>query len=265
MDRLKDRVAVVTGSSSGIGRAIALQYARERAKVVVSDVREFPRPEGFEGEDSRSTADVIIAEGGVAHFVQCDVTSKQQVDAVVESAVREYGRLDVFVNNAGILPSRKLLHEYSEADWDLSFAVNAKGTFFGMQSAVRQFLSQGDGGVIVNIVSTGGLQGHPGVSVYNAAKGAAALLTKCGAVEYGPQQIRINGICPTNVVTALMRESFDNEDGNAAFRSTLPLQRWGQTSDIASLATFLASDESSFIHGALVPIDGGETLGRYSV
>lgn len=265
MKRLEGRVAVVTGASSGIGREIALTYAREGASVVVSDIRDHPRTEGFEGTEALSTVDAIVADGGAATFVTCDVSSAEQVAAVVSAAVDTYGRLDILVNNAGVIPGRMLLHEFTEADWDLSFAVNAKGTFFGLQSAVRQFLKQGNGGVVVNIVSTGGLQGHPGVSVYNAAKGAAAQLTKCAAVEYGPEQIRVNGICPTNVQTALMRDSYDNKEGSEAFTSTLPLQRWGKTSDIASLALFLASDESSFIHGALIPVDGGEILGRYSV
>ncbi|GAA2074343.1 SDR family oxidoreductase [Aeromicrobium tamlense] len=265
MDRIKGRVAVVTGSSSGIGRQIAMTYAREGAKVVVSDLNEAPRAEGYEGSEAATTVEAIRQAGGEASFVRCDVTSKAEIDALVDHAVETYGRLDVFVNNAGMLPARKLLHEYTEAEWEISVGVNAKGTFFGMQAAVRQFLSQGNGGVIVNIVSTGGLQGHPGVSVYNAAKGAAAQLTKCAAVEYGPEQIRINGICPTNVQTALMRDSYDNPESSEAFTSTLPLQRWGRPTDIADLALFLASDESSFIHGALVPIDGGEILGRYSV
>lgn len=265
MKSLENRVAVVTGASSGIGREIASSLAREGAKVVIADLREQPRQEGFEGADALPTAGAILSEGGDASFIPCDVTDYEQVAGAVKYAVETFGKLDIFVNNAGLIPTRKLLHECTEDEWELSLGVNAKGTFFGIKAAVTQFLAQDSEGVIINLVSTGGLQGHPYVSVYNAAKGAAAQLTKCAAVEYGPKRIRINGICPTNVATALMRDTFDNDEASEAFVSSLPLQRWGKPSDIASLAVFLAGDGSSFIQGALIPVDGGEILGRYSV
>jgi NAD(P)-dependent dehydrogenase (short-subunit alcohol dehydrogenase family) len=169
------------------------------------------------------------------------------------------------INNAGIFRAGKRLHEFSEEDLDICFDVNAKGTFFGSQEAVKQFLTQGDGGVIVNLVSTAGLQGHPNQSVYNISKGAQANLTRCLAIEYGKDKIRVNGICPTYAKTALTRELFDDTDFDTSFTDSIPLKRWGEIEDVANLAVFLSSDESSYIHGDLIKIDGGETLCRYSV
>jgi NAD(P)-dependent dehydrogenase (short-subunit alcohol dehydrogenase family) len=168
-------------------------------------------------------------------------------------------------NNAGIYRGGKLLHEFTEEDLDACFNVNVKGTFFGTQEAVKQFLEQGDGGNIINLVSTAGLGGHPKQVVYNASKGAQANLTRCAAIEYGEKGIRVNGICPTYAKTALTRALFDDKDFDAAFAESVPLKRWGEVEDIAQLAVFLASDESSYIHGDLVRVDGGETLSRYSV
>ncbi len=135
----------------------------------------------------------------------------------------------------------------------------------GCQEAIKAFLKQGRGGNIVNIVSTAGLQGHPKQSVYNISKGAAANLTRCLAIEYGRDKIRVNGICPTYAKTSLTRALFDDKDFDKAFTEAIPLKRWGEVEDVANLAIFLGSDESSYIHGDLVRIDGGETLCRFSV
>ncbi len=265
MSRLADRVAVVTGASSGFGRAIARAFAAEGAKVVVSDIREQPLPGGFEDDIQTTTVAAIEADGGTAVYVDCDVTQAAQTDALIAAAVDRFGRLDILMNNAGIYRGGKLMHEFSEADLDACFTVNVKGTWFPSQAAIKQFLAQGDGGTIINLVSTAGLQGHPRQSVYNTSKGAQANLTRCLAIEYGHEGIRVNGICPTYAKTALTRELFDDKDFDQVFTESIPLKRWGGASDIASLAVFLASDESSYIHGDLVRVDGGETLCRYSV
>jgi NAD(P)-dependent dehydrogenase (short-subunit alcohol dehydrogenase family) len=175
------------------------------------------------------------------------------------------GAPKLLVNNAGIYRNGKRLHEFSEEDLDVCFDVNAKGTFFGAQEAIKQFLAQGDGGVIINLVSTAGLQGHPNQSVYNISKGAQANLTRCLAIEYGQDKIRVNGICPTYAKTSLTRELFDDAEFDQVFTESIPLKRWGEVDDIANLAVFLASDESTYIHGDLIKVDGGETLCRYSV
>lgn len=270
MGRLKDKVVVITGGSSGFGRASAELFARNGAKIVVADITEKPLSGGFEQNLEASTVEVITSAGGQATFVKCDVTKASDVEAAVQTAVEAYGRLDVMFNNAGIYRGGKLMDEFTEADLQACFDVNVKGTFFGTQSAVRQFRRQGRGsngmaGNIINLVSTAGLGGHPKQSVYNISKGAQANLTRCAAIEYGHEGIRVNGICPTYAKTALTRELFDNLEFMRSFAESVPLKRWGEADDIAQLALYLASDESSYVHGALIRIDGGETLSRYSV
>lgn len=265
MNRLNGKVAIVTGASSGFGRGIALAYAAEGASVVVSDIHETPNQGGFEADPQLPTAAAIREAGGDGQYVACNVTKQDEVAQLVRETVRLYGRLDVMVNNAGIYRAGKLAHEFSVEDLDACFDVNVRGTWFGCQEAIKVFLKQGSGGNIVNIVSTAGLQGHPKQSVYNISKGAAANLTRCLAIEYGRDRIRVNGICPTYAKTSLTRALFDDKDFDKAFTDVIPLKRWGEVEDIANLAVFLASDESSYIHGDLVRIDGGETLCRFSV
>lgn len=268
--RLSNKVVVITGAASGFGRESALLFAQHGASVVVADIIEKPLAGGFEDDLETPTAEAISAKGGRAVFVRCDVTKKSDTDAAVASAVDNYGRLDVMFNNAGIYRGGNLMDQFSEADLDACFNVNVKGTFFGTQSAVEQFRKQGLGahnlrGNILNLVSTAGLQGHPMQSVYNISKGAQANLTRCAAIEYGQEGIRVNGICPTYAKTALTRELFNDMDFMKEFADSVPMKRWGEMEDVANLALFLASDESSYIHGDLVRIDGGETLCRYSV
>ncbi|WP_175780643.1 SDR family NAD(P)-dependent oxidoreductase [Burkholderia anthina] len=265
MDRLKGKVAIVTGASSGFGRGIAEAYAAQGAKVIVSDIHEEPNHGGFEKNAQIPTAAAIREAGGDAQYVSCNVTKQGEVANLVKEAVRIYGGLDIMVNNAGIYRAGKLAHEFGVEDLDACFDVNVRGTWFGCQEAVKAFLKQGRGGSIVNIVSTAGLQGHPKQSVYNISKGAAANLTRCFAIEYGHEKIRVNGICPTYAKTSLTRALFDDKDFDKAFTDVIPLKRWGEVEDIANLAIFLGSDESSYIHGDLIRIDGGETLCRFSV
>ena len=269
--RLRDKVAVITGAASGFGRAAALLFALEGASVVVADVLEKPLAKGFEDDLEHATADLINDKGGQAAFIRCDVTRRADTDAAVAAAVERFGRLDIMFNNAGIYRGGKLMDDFTEEDLDACFNVNAKGTFFGTQSAVGQFRRQdpdpatGQRGTIVNLVSTAGLQGHPMQSVYNISKGAQANLTRCAAIEYGSEGIRVNGICPTYAKTALTRDLYEDMAFMRSFAESVPLKRWGETADVANLALFLASDESSYVHGDLVRIDGGETLCRYSV
>lgn len=270
MGRLQDKVVLITGASSGFGRESAKRFASEGAKVVVADLRENPLAGGFEDDAQLTTVEAIRAAGGEAVFVTCDVTDADQVEAAVAAAVESFGRLDIMFNNAGIYRGGKLMDEFTADDLYACFDVNVKGSFFGTQSAVRQFRKQerdGKGlrGTIVNLVSTAGLQGHPMQSVYNISKGAQANLVRCSAIEYGHEGVRINGICPTYAKTALTRALFDDMAFMETFADSVPLKRWGETEDIADLALFLASDESSYIHGSLVRVDGGETLCRYSV
>lgn len=264
-ERLKGKVAVITGAASGFGRGIAIAFAREGARVVVSDLRETPLAGGFEQEADLTTLQEIERLGGEARFVACDVTRQPEVENLINQAISHFGRLDIMVNNAGVYRNGKLAHEFTEDDLEACWQVNVKGCWFGSQEAVKAFLRQGDGGNIVNLVSTAGLQGHPKQSVYNISKGAQANLTRCFAIDYGASGIRVNGICPTFAKTALTRALFDDKAFDEAFVESIPLKRWGEVRDVASLAVFLASEESSYMHGALVRIDGGETLCRYSV
>ena len=265
MKRLEGKVAIITGSSSGFGRAIALKFAAEGAKVVCSDIKKEADNKGFETDISMPTDVAICEAGGEALYVKCDVTRLKDVKFLVKAAVDMFGQLDIIVNNAGIFRGGKKVHEFTEEDLDACYNLNVKGTFFGAQEAVKQFLKQGKGGNIINIVSTAGLGGHPNQSVYNTSKGAAANLTRCLAIEYGQDQIRVNGICPTYAKTALTRALYEDKTFDKIFEESIPLKRWGESEDIANLALFLASDESSYIHGDLIKLDGGEQLCRYSV
>ncbi|BBC28824.1 hypothetical protein SGFS_001150 [Streptomyces graminofaciens] len=263
MNRLQGKVAVITGSSSGIGRAIALRFAEEGANVVVSDVRATPREGGFEDDGDVATADLIVKRGGQAVFVPCDVSSHDEVRALAHAAVERFGRLDQWVNNAAVRRYGKVAHEYSDDDLNQILDVNVKGTYFGSVEAVKVFLEQGDGGNIINIVSTSGLRGHPRQALYNTSKGATRLLTMSLATDYGPKGIRVNGICPTFVKTSFTRDEFDDTEFQNSLAQGLPLGRWGEAADVANAAVFLASDESSMVTGHLLSVDGGETLSRY--
>ena len=265
MNILKDKVAIITGSSSGFGRRIAVSFAAEGAKVVCSDIHKEANPAGFEADVNVPTNDAIRKAGGEAIFVKCDVTKLDDAKALVKTAVEKFKQLDVIVNNAGIYRGGKMFHDMTEEELDICYNVNVKGTFFGAQEAVKQFLKQGKGGNIINIVSTAGLGGHPRQSVYNTSKGAAANLTRCLAIEYGQNQIRVNGICPTYCKTGMTRAFVEDKVFDKMFVESVPLKRWGEAKDVADLAVFLASDKSSYIHGDLIKVDGGEQLSRYSV
>jgi NAD(P)-dependent dehydrogenase (short-subunit alcohol dehydrogenase family) len=260
MRRLKDRVAIVTGSSSGLGRAIAIKFASEGAKVVCSDIKKDPDLEGFEDDKGVSTDDAIRKEGGAAVFVSCDVTNSDQVKGLVKAAVDTFGRLDAMVNNAGVYRAGKPFHEFTENDLDVCLNVNVKGMFFGSQEAVKQFLKQGKGGNIINIISVAGLGAYPFQAPYNISKAAAANLTNSLAVEYGRNGIRVNGICPTFCKTSMTRSVHDDAGFSEAFVQQVPLGRWGEADDVADLAVFLASEESRFIHGDLIRVDGGQAM-----
>lgn len=262
---LTGKVVVITGASTGLGRGIALKLASEGARLVIGDISEASNPKGFDEQPEVTTAQLIVERGGQAIFQHCDVTRSQDLSALVHAATQHFGRLDIMINNAGVYRDGKLIHEFSEQELDLCLNVNVKGTFFGAQAAIKAFLSQGGGGNIINLVSTAGLGGHPWQSVYNISKAAQANMTRCLAIEYGHEGIRVNGICPTYAKTALTRALMEQPGYVDDFAETLPLKRWGEIDDVADLAVFLASERSSYIHGALVRIDGGETLSRYSV
>lgn len=263
--RLQDKVVIITGASSGYGRGISVAAAAEGARVLVVDLKPEPNPGGFDENPEMTTAELIQSKGGEADFLEVDATNREQVAAAIAHAVDKWGKLDAFVNNVGIYRAGSLIHETPLEDFDACWTLNVKTTIIGAQEAIKQFLKQGDGGNIVNLVSTAGLGGHPMQSAYNTSKGAQANLTRCLAIEYGHEGIRVNGICPTFGKTSMSRSIVDDEARYEAIRESFPLKRWATVPDIANLGVYLLSDESAFVHGDLVRIDGGETLSRYSV
>jgi NAD(P)-dependent dehydrogenase (short-subunit alcohol dehydrogenase family) len=246
--RLAGRAALVTGASSGNGRAIARRFAEAGAAVTVADVREDPRLGGD------PTHDLIREAGGDARYVETDVTSLDDLRAAVDATVDAYGGLDVAVNNAGV--ERQLpVEEVTEDDYDWLLSINLKGVYFGCQVAVEA-MRAGDGGSIVNMSSIGGIRGLANSSLYCTSKGGVTNLTRELAVEVGADDIRVNALNPGFVETAMTMEDGDTADGILA---RTPLGRAGQPEEVADAALFLASDESSFVTGHNLVLDGGFT------
>lgn len=246
MERLKDKVALITGGGSGIGRATSLLFAREGAKVVVVDYV----PEG--GEE---TVRLITAGGGAAIFVRADVSKSAEVQQMIATTVNTYGRLDILFNNAGIEgPSAKIVN-YPEAEWERVIAVDLTAVYLGMKYAIPQMLKQG-GGVIISTASVAGMVGFPGSGAYGAAKAGVIQLTRTVALEYASKNIRVNCICPGVIRTPMAQRVMGDRPEEVTVRME-PIGRLGTPEDIANAALFLASDESSFATGAPFIIDGG--------
>lgn len=247
--RLKDKVAIVTGAGSGLGKAIAETYAREGARVAVVDVN---------GEAAEQVARGI---GSAASAIRCDVTKADDIRAAVKTTVDAFGRVDILVNNAGVAHLYKPVTEISEDEFDRVFDVNVKGVFLCSQAVLPLMRAQG-GGVIVNIGSTAGLRPRPGLSAYNATKGAVHLLGKTMAVELAPEKIRVCTIAPVATETPLLPTFMGGDDAErrAKFVATVPLGRLAQPQDIADAALFLASDDARFITGNILEVDGGRCV-----
>ncbi len=259
MGRLDHKVAIVTGASSGIGRAIAIGFAREGARVVCSDIRKDARPEGYETDRQQDTDEVISANSGDALFVRADVTRGQDMADLLKSAVDRYGRLDIMVNNAGVFTRLAPIHEKTEEEYDFTMNVNAKGVWNGCQQAIRQFLRQGDGGKIINIVSIAGIIGLANEPAYCASKGAAANLTRQLAIDYGPHRINVNAICPNFLTTAMCRPYYTDASVRTMVEEATPLRRWGTPEEIVGPAVFLASRDADYVTGSMLIVDGGYT------
>lgn len=251
--RLRDKVVIVTGGSSGIGRAISTLFAREGAKVVIGDVSETVL------EGGAPTREVIEQAGGIVRFQRCDVSVWADVDALVSAAVAEFGRLDVMVNNAAIRGAGTKLHETTEEDWDRVMAVNAKGVFFGCKRAVQQFLTQEivdeTRGRIVNLSSQHGMVAAPGKIAYGTGKAAAAYMTKQIAVDYAKDNIVCNAVAPGRILTG--RPVAPGTDALEYSHMRTPMARLGRPMDVAQAALFLASAEASYVTGHNLLVDGG--------
>ncbi len=251
MTRLADKVVLITGGGTGIGKAIVLACAREGAKVAVV---------GRRLAKLQETVSEVKAAGGEAIAVACDVSRDADVQNAINKVVETYGKLNVLVNNAGVL-SVSTIEEIPEDEWDRLIDANLKGPFLMCRAALPEFRKVG-GGSIVNVGSVLGLVAMKKRAAYCASKGGLTLLTKAVAIDHGHENIRANCICPSIVETDLVSELFKTPDGERAKLerlATIPLARFGKPNDIAGLAVFLASDESSWLTGAAIPVDGGLT------
>ena len=245
--RVEGKVALVTGGASGIGRATALTFAREGAKLVVADMN---------ADGGQQTVHMITENGGEATFVQVDVTSASAVEALISKTVETYGRLDCAHNNAGIWGGlRALTAEYPEDRWQQVIAVNLTGVWLCMKYEIPQMLSQGSG-AIVNTASAAGLVGSRGISAYVASKHGVVGLTKTAALEYAQQGIRVNCVCPGMIQTP-MTESALRDPARQAQIAARPMGRVGTPEEIAEAVVWLCSDAASFITGHAMTVDGG--------
>jgi glucose 1-dehydrogenase len=252
--RLSGRIAVVTGSASGLGRAIALRFAEEGAAVVVSDVRPDPR------EGGENTEEVIAAAGGLCARIDADISRWGDVDRLVSATVERFGRLDVMVNNAAIAGSAsKSLLETSESDWDEIMAVNLRGVFLCCKRAIGEMLEQppiGEvRGRVINISSQHGMVGAPGHVAYCTSKGGVINLTHQLAVDYGRQGVLVNAVAPGKIMTGSPEQV--DEEAIAYSHARTPFSRLGRPQDVAGAAAFLASDDALYVSGTNLLVDGG--------
>jgi len=247
--RLRNRIAVITGGGSGMGRAMAEVFVAEGAKVVCADIS------GRQDQVAASLGEAAVA-------VHANVALEADVQRMIATAEERFGRLDILVNNAGFGGGLMPLHEQTSESWDRIHAVNIKGVFFGMKYGVISMLKSG-GGAIVNIASSAGLVGWKGHGVYGAAKAGVIQMTKCAALDYAANNIRANAVCPGTTWTGLVKQSeqYPEPPPGTFVLPGIPMNRWGLAREIAMAALFLASDEASYITGAAVPVDGGYAIG----
>lgn len=247
--RLEQKIAVITGAGSGMGRAMARLFAAEGAKVICADIS--------------GKQDAVAAEIGEAAVpVQVDVADEGAIQRMVGVAEERFGRLDILVNNAGYGGPMAPLHEQTVETWDKVHGVNVRGVFFGMKYGIASMLKTG-GGAIVNISSASGVVGWKHHGVYGAAKAGVNQLTKTAALDYAGKNIRVNAVVPGTVWTGLVKQSEHfPEPPPGVFRLPgIPLDRWGRANDIAFAALYLASDEAAYVTGVLLPVDGGYCIG----
>ncbi|MDZ7670903.1 MAG: SDR family oxidoreductase [Gammaproteobacteria bacterium] len=249
--RLQNRVAVITGGASGMGKATALRFLDEGARVVIADY-------------NAATGALAVEEAAAAghretvEFIRTDVAVEADIEAMLARAIERFGRLDVVFNNAGVGGAIGPLTETSVADWDYTMNVLARGVFLGMKHAARHMRASGRGGVIINTASVAALSGDAGPLVYSAAKAAVVNMTRSAAVELGRDRIRVNAICPGFIATPLA-EGGQPQQTRERFAAAQPWPDYGRGEHIAGAAVFLASDDSEFVTGEALVVDGGLT------
>jgi len=242
MKQLENKVAIVTGSGSGIGRAVALSYAKEGAKVVVSDIDE---------NGGETTVEMIRKISGEAIFIRADTSSPTDNESLVKNTIEKYGALHIACNNAGIGGASAPVGEYTIEGWDKVISINLSGVFYGMHFQIPEMIKAG-GGVIVNMASILGMVGLRNAPAYVAAKHGVVGLTKNAALEYSTQNIRINSVGPAFIKTPLIKDIDEKH-----LISLHPVGRLGLPEEVAELVLFLCTDKASFITGSYFPIDGG--------
>lgn len=248
---VKNKIVIVTGAGSGIGKATAIHFAKYGATVVVSDI---------DLESAKKVVEEITANGGKAIAIQCNVAKFEQVENLINTTVSKFDRLDVLVNNAGIGPHLLKTHEATLKDWDRVIAVNQTGVFYGMKLALQQMLKQG-GGNIVNVASLAGLKASPNNISYSASKFAVVGMTKSAAMEYATKNIRVNAVCPGYTTSALLDQLISAKpEMDAILKSVIPMKRYGTAKEIADAVVWLASDNTKFITGQTITLDGGTSL-----
>jgi 3-oxoacyl-[acyl-carrier protein] reductase len=251
--RLKDKVAVITGAGSGFGEGMARLFAEQGARVVIADINE---------TGGKRVAQVIQQQGGEALFHRADVTKDAEVKALVEAAVKKYGRVDIMINNAGYTHRNQPMLNVGEAEFDKIFAVNVKAIFLAARHVVPEMKKTG-GGVILNTVSTAAIRPRPGLTWYNASKGAAQTMTKSMAAELAPEKIRVVAVNPVIGETGLLEHFMgvpDTPENRKKFLATIPMGRMSTPKDVALAALFLCSDEAAFLTGVCMEVDGGRCI-----
>jgi NAD(P)-dependent dehydrogenase (short-subunit alcohol dehydrogenase family) len=249
--KLKDKAIVVTGGAQGLGRACAERFIADGAGVLITDINE---------KSLMATANEI----GASHLT-ADISKRNEFEMVVQACVDQFGKIDVILNNAGIAKNQEFL-DISDDDYDSVLNVNLKGTFIGVQTAAKQMIKQGSGGVIINMSSINALLANPSLATYAMSKGGMNQLTNVAAVALAPHNIRVVGIGPGTILTEMVKEAiFTSDEARKTVLSRTPAGRCGEPSEVASVAAFLASDDASYITGQTIYPDGGRLVLNYTV
>lgn len=250
LNNFANKVVLITGAGNGIGRATALAFAEQQAKVVVSDVNH---------ADGEHTVALIHKTGGTASFIPCDVTNDHQVKALVDGTIEAYGKLDIAFNNAGIEIEVGKLADGNEDVFDQIMDVNVKGVWRCMKYQIPEMLKQSSS-VIINTASVAGLGAAPKMSIYAASKHAVLGLTKSAAIEYGKKGLRVNAVCPAVIDTEMFQRATESDPRKAEYAASMhPVGRIGQPEEVAAAVLYLCSDLSGFTTGVALPVDGGAT------